>query len=81
VQSFKLDLSVIEFQTLVLRGEFEQAQELEIPEEQKTKVARFLEGQGFKEEALAMVSHYSIPDFSFTCLLRCRVRTQITDSI
>jgi coatomer subunit beta' len=57
VSSYALDLSVIEYQTLVLRGEFEAAQELAIPVDQKTKVARFLEGQGYKEEALAMVSY------------------------
>lgn len=56
VISFALSVSVIEFQTLVLRGELESAmamlEEGEIPEEQKTKIARFLEGQNYNEEAL-----------------------------
>jgi coatomer subunit beta' len=60
IQSFKLDLSVIEFQTLVVRGEFEAAQSLDIPEEQKTKVARFLENQGYKTEALDMVRGHTV---------------------
>ncbi|KXS93646.1 hypothetical protein AC578_4207 [Pseudocercospora eumusae] len=56
VTSFALSVSVIEFQTLVLRGELESALEMleqgDIPEDQKTKIARFLEGQGYKEQAL-----------------------------
>jgi len=52
VSSYALSLSVVEYQTLVLRGELEAAQEIEIPVDQKTKIARFLEGQGYKEEAL-----------------------------
>lgn len=35
-----------------MRGDFEAAQEIPIPQDQKTKIARFLEGQGMKEEAL-----------------------------
>jgi coatomer subunit beta' len=52
VSSYSLSLAVVEYQTLVLRGELEAAQEIPIPQDQKTKIARFLEGQGFKEEAL-----------------------------
>ncbi|KAK7553854.1 coatomer beta [Phyllosticta citricarpa] len=54
VMSYALSLSVIEYQTLVLRGELEAAMEMlvDIPAEQKSKIARFLEGQGYKEEAL-----------------------------
>lgn len=54
VMSYALSLSVIEYQTLVLRGELEAANEMlgDIPTEQKSKIARFLEGQGYKEEAL-----------------------------
>ncbi|KXT08625.1 hypothetical protein AC579_5972 [Pseudocercospora musae] len=56
VTSFAVSVSVIEFQTLVLRGELESALEMleqgDIPEDQKTKIARFLEGQGYKEQAL-----------------------------
>jgi coatomer subunit beta' len=52
VSSYALSLAVVEYQTLVLRGDLEAAQEIPIPQDQKTKIARFLEGQGFKEEAL-----------------------------
>ena len=54
VTSYALSLSVVEYQTLVLRGDMETAAELleDIPEDQKNKVARFLEGQGYKEMAL-----------------------------
>ncbi|KIW06041.1 uncharacterized protein PV09_03217 [Verruconis gallopava] len=80
VSSYALDLSVIEFQTLVLRGEFEAAQEIEIPEQQKTKVARFLEGQGYKEEALAMSTD---PDHRFELaveLNRLDIATELANS-
>ncbi|QKX60639.1 uncharacterized protein TRUGW13939_07785, partial [Talaromyces rugulosus] len=54
VVSFALSLSVVEYQTLVLRGDMDSAAELlpDIPSEQMNKIARFLEGQGFKELAL-----------------------------
>lgn len=54
VTSFALSLSVVEYQTLVLRGDMDTAAELleDIPADQKNKVARFLEGQGYKEMAL-----------------------------
>ncbi|KAI9821191.1 MAG: Coatomer subunit beta' [Pycnora praestabilis] len=54
VVSYALSLSVVEYQTLVLRGDMDSANELlqEIPNDQKNKIARFLEGQGYKELAL-----------------------------
>lgn len=54
VTSFSLSLSVIEYQTLVLRDDLDSANEMlpDIPEDQKNKIARFLEGQGYKEQAL-----------------------------
>ena len=54
VVSYALSLTVVEYQTLVLRGDMESAADLlvDIPEEQKNKIARFLEGQGYKEMAL-----------------------------
>lgn len=56
VISFALALSVVEYQTLVLRGDLEGAQALlpDIPADQTNKLARFLEGQNYKEEALAV---------------------------
>ena len=54
VVSYALSLSVVEYQTLVLRGDMDTAAEVleGIPEDQKNKIARFLEGQGYKEMAL-----------------------------
>lgn len=56
--SFGLSVSVIEYQTLVLRGDLDTANEMlsEIPEDQKNKIARFLEGQGYKEQALEVAT-------------------------
>ncbi|KAI9795960.1 MAG: hypothetical protein M1835_004854 [Candelina submexicana] len=58
VISYALSLSVVEYQTLVLRGDMDAATEQlqEIPEDQKNKIARFLEGQGFKEMALEVAT-------------------------
>lgn len=58
VTSFALSLNVIEYQTLVLRGELDIANEMlpDIPEEQKNKIARFLEGQGYKDQALEIAT-------------------------
>lgn len=58
IVSFALSLSVIEYQTLVLRGEVDAANEMlpDIPDDQKSKIARFLEGQGYKEQALEVAT-------------------------
>ncbi|MCJ1401852.1 hypothetical protein MMC11_005069 [Xylographa trunciseda] len=58
VISFALSLSVVEYQTLVLRGDMDTAADLlvDIPEDQKNKIARFLEGQGQKEMALEVAT-------------------------
>lgn len=52
--SYKLSLAVIEYQTVVLRGDMDYAAELlqDVPEKERTKVARFLEKQGHQELAL-----------------------------
>ncbi len=54
VVSYALSLAVLEYQTVVLRGDMETAMELleTIPESQRAKIARFLDNQGFKEQAL-----------------------------
>jgi coatomer subunit beta' len=56
VTSFKVMLAMLQYQTAVVRGDFDAANELlpMIPEDEYLKVARFLEAQGFKEEALAV---------------------------
>lgn len=58
VTSFALSLPVLEYQTLVLRGDMETAAELlpGIPTDQLNKIARFLEGQGYKELALEVAT-------------------------
>ena len=64
VVSYKVMLAVLQYQTAVMRGDFDSANELlpSIPIEEYTKVARFLESQGFKEEALAVTQD---PDHKF----------------
>ena len=56
--SYALSLSVAEYQTLVLRGDMDAANEMlpDIQEDQKNKIARFLEGQGYKEQALEVAT-------------------------
>merc|ERR1711997_44641 len=58
VVSFQLLLSVLEYQTAVMRRDFETADRVlpTIPKEQRTRVAHFLEKQGFKEQALHVSS-------------------------
>jgi coatomer subunit beta' len=62
--SYKVTLAVLQYQTAVMRGDFDSANDLlaGIPEEEYTKVARFLESQGFKEEALQVTQD---PDHKF----------------
>lgn len=55
VSSYRLSVPLVEYQTVVLRGDVELAQSdflSAIPEEELSKVAKFLEAQGFKELAL-----------------------------
>lgn len=58
IVSFALSLSVVEYQTVVLRGDMEAAVELleAVPLDQRNKIARFLEGQGHKELALEIAT-------------------------
>jgi len=58
VTSHSLSLTVVEYQTLVLRGDLDSAQSLlpDIPPDQLNKIARFLEGQGYKELALEVAT-------------------------
>mmetsp|Transcript_33340 Transcript_33340/g.37915 ORF Transcript_33340/g.37915 Transcript_33340/m.37915 type:complete len:936 (+) Transcript_33340:59-2866(+) len=58
IVAYRVMLSVLQYQTAVMRGDFDSANELlvSIPESEYTKVARFLESQGFKEEALAVTT-------------------------
>jgi coatomer subunit beta' len=65
---YKVMLAVLQYQTAVMRGDFDAANELlpNIPESEYTKVARFLESQGFKEEAFAVTTD---PDHKFDLAL------------
>jgi coatomer subunit beta' len=58
VTSFALSLALVEFETLVLREDLESAMAMlpEVADDQKGKIARFLEGQGHKEEALQVAT-------------------------
>ncbi|KAI9136629.1 coatomer WD associated region-domain-containing protein [Paraphysoderma sedebokerense] len=54
VFSYVLPVTVIEYQTAILRHDMEMASRLlpDIPADQKNKIARFLEGQGLQQLAL-----------------------------
>ena len=64
VVSYTLLLSLIEYKTLVLRGEMEAAEELMrvIPREQHNSVAKFLESRGQVADALRVATD---PDYKF----------------
>jgi coatomer subunit beta' len=64
VMSYTLLLSLIEYKTLVLRGDFQRAQEVlpTIPTEHLNSVARFLESRGMLEDALEIATD---PDYKF----------------
>jgi len=55
---YTLHLSVVNYQTAILRGNLEVAESLlpGIPKDQRDKVAHFLESQGLKEEALRVTT-------------------------
>ena len=66
VVSYHLLLSVLEYQTAVMRKDFETAKVVlpTIPKEQRNRVAHFLEKQGFKQQAL----HVSCdPEHRYVC--------------
>lgn len=56
IVSYHLPLAVLEYQTLVMRGNFEAADEVmpRIPSDQRTRVAQFLEKRGYKEQSLVV---------------------------
>lgn len=64
VTSYRVMLAVLQYQTAVMRGDFDAANELllSIPESEYVTIARFLESQGFKEEAMAVTTD---PDHKF----------------
>lgn len=64
IYSFSLSLTVVEYETAILRGDLETANELlpSIPHDQRNKIARFLEAQDYKELALEVSTD---PDHRF----------------
>jgi len=58
IVSYRVMMAVLQYQTAVMRGDFDAANELlaSIPESEYTTIARFLEAQGFKEEALEVTT-------------------------
>ncbi|EEB12118.1 Coatomer subunit beta', putative [Pediculus humanus corporis] len=69
VVSYSLQLSVLEYQTAVMRQDFAIADRVlpTIPIEYRTRVAHFLEKQGFKQQALAVSTD---PDHRFDLALQ-----------
>ncbi|KAH6905714.1 coatomer protein [Coprinopsis sp. MPI-PUGE-AT-0042] len=68
VYYYTLSLSVVEYQTAVLRGDMEAAEEIleSVPKSEVNKVARFLEGRDLKELALSITTD---PDHKFDLAL------------
>ncbi|KAK4427513.1 Coatomer subunit beta'-1 [Sesamum alatum] len=64
VMGYTLLLSLIEYKTLVMRGDLERANEVlpSIPKEHHNSVARFLESRGMVEDALEVATD---PDYRF----------------
>lgn len=64
VMGYTLLLNLIEYKTLVLRGDFQRASEILplIPQEHYNSVARFLEARGMLEDALEVATD---PDYRF----------------
>lgn len=64
VISYAIDLSVINYQTAILREDMEAAEAIlaKVPEHQHNRIAQFLEAQGLKEMALEVATD---PDLKF----------------
>ncbi|KAF8876230.1 coatomer protein [Mucidula mucida] len=69
VYGYSLSLSVVEYQTAILRGDMALAEEIQanIPKDQLNKVARFLEARDLKELALQITTD---PDHKFDLSLQ-----------
>lgn len=76
--SFSLSLTLVEYQTAILRGDYDTANELlpTIPNDQRNKIARFLEAQG-KFNARVISNSYAATDRDLPQISRrwlCRSR-------
>lgn len=69
IVSYGLSLAVLEYQTAVVRKDFAAAYRIlpEVPRDQHNSIAKFLEGQGYKEQALAVADD---PDVKFDLALQ-----------
>eukprot|EP00897_Mesotaenium_endlicherianum_P002794 jgi/Mesen1/2542/ME000161S01590 len=79
VMSYTLLLGLIEYKTLVLRGDMEEAARIlpDIPVEHRNSVARFLETRGLPEDALEVATD---PDYKFDLAVQLG-RLQIAQEI
>jgi phytoene/squalene synthetase len=76
--SFSLSLTLVEYQTAILRGDYDTANELlpTIPNDQRNKIARFLEAQG-KFNSRVISNSYAVTDRDLRQISRrwlCRSR-------
>ena len=69
IVSYSIELSVLRYQTAVMREDFDTANEVlpGIPKESRARVAHFLEKQGFKKQALAVTTD---PEHQFDLALQ-----------
>ncbi|VDP77664.1 unnamed protein product [Echinostoma caproni] len=69
IVSYSLLLNVLEYETAVMRGDFAAADAIfpSIPKEQRTKIAQFLEKQGFRTQAMRVTTD---PDHKFELALQ-----------
>ena len=69
IVSYSIELSVLQYQTAVMREDFDTANEVlpAIPKESRARVAHFLEKQGFKKQALAVTTD---PEHQFDLALQ-----------
>ena len=92
IVSYNLNLSILEYQTAVMRQDFETADKVcdemkpfyykiallyaffqvlpSVPKDQRTRVARFLEKQGFKAQAMQVTSD---PEHKFELAIALQV--------
>ena len=73
IVSYSIELSVLRYQTAVMREDFDTANEVlpGIPKESRARVTHFLEKQGFKKQALAVTTD---PEHQFDLALQVRFK-------
>ena len=75
ITSYTLLTSILEYQTWVIRGNFDEANQIlnsgAIPSSEHNKISKFLESQGFREEALEVAND---PEQKFSLALQVCAR-------